>query len=453
MLINPLGFNRKFIPSIGIVSIGTILKNAGYDVSIVDSNFMKNNPNSEIEKFKPDIVGISCLSSNYSLAMKIAKFAKEKGIIVVIGGQHISLVQEEILQNNRFVDFGIVGDGEYSFLELVKRIEKGSKVYNIPGLIFRKNRKIIKNKPKLIKNLDSLPFPDYSLLNIKNLKFYPLSTSRGCPFNCIYCCIPIISERIWRARSPQNVIEEIKIAKKKYKPKYFLLIDDNFSFDIKRAKEICKLLIQKRVDIKWYCSAGIRADRFDEELGTLMKKSGCTTMVFGIESGDPEVFNRLNKGESLKDIETAIKICKKLKFSIEGFFIIGLPGSDKTSEEKSFEFAKKLNINSNWFFAIPFPKTKLYELTKGNIIKNPVDNPIGSSWNATPFLETDKFSRHEMKKIYILNNLKAGNYYISRENGIADLLISILRYDAINLPKHLLLISKRIITDIWNFHL
>lgn len=116
------------------------MKNAGYNIKLVDSNFMKINPYLIIENFKPNVVGIYCSSYNYSFAIKIAKFAKEIGSIVVVGGPHVSLIQEEILKN-QFVDFGIIGDGEYSFLKLINSLDKNQNTHNIPGLIFREDKK------------------------------------------------------------------------------------------------------------------------------------------------------------------------------------------------------------------------------------------------------------------------------------------------------------------------
>lgn len=137
------------------------------------------------------------------------------------------------------------------------------------------------------------------MLGIKKLKYYPLSTSRGCPYGCIFCCVPIITKKSWRARSPENIIKEIKQAKKKYKFRHLFIVDDNFNFDKYRSKKICKLLISEKLNINWSCISGIRADKFDEELGILMKMSGCKNITFGIESGDKKIFKTLNKGESL----------------------------------------------------------------------------------------------------------------------------------------------------------
>lgn len=448
LLINPqcsLSFYKSSIPSVGLTYIGTMLKNKKNHVKIVDSSFMRVNPYNEIENFKPDIVGIYCSTYNYLSSIKIAKFAKERGITIVAGGPHVSLVQDEILKN-KFIDFGIIGDGEFSFLKLVNSFNENTKYNKIPGLIFINKERIIKNKPKIIKNLDKLPFPDYSLLGIKKLDTYPISTSRGCIYNCIFCSVPIFTGKLWRCRSPKNVIEELKKAKKKYNFKRFIVVDDNFNFDVNRSKSICKLLISENINSEWFCLSGIRADKFDDETGHLMKLSGCKRIAFGIESGDKKIFKSLKKGETLEQIKKSVKICKKIGIHTCGFFIIGLPNSDKESELKSLNLVKELDLDSvTWSLANPFPKTKLYEMVKSKLIKTPLNSQITYSWNVEPFFENDNFSKDEIKKTYIINNLKTYNYFIYKDLINMINLILNLRYDLSNFHIHLINISKNVI--------
>lgn len=155
-------------------------------------------------------------------------------------------------------------------------------------MIYRKDNKIIVNKGlELLKNLDDLPPPNFDYFDTVKGKIdqYPLITSRGCPYSCSYCCVPKIVGKKWRVRSPKKIIEELKHAKLKYGSKRFAILDDNFTLDIKRAKEFCKHLIDEKLDMGWECQSGIRCDRVDEELFKMMKKAGCDAVTLGIESG------------------------------------------------------------------------------------------------------------------------------------------------------------------------
>lgn len=450
LLIDPNEIYKGRNIQVGLTYIGTVLKNKGYKVKIVNSS----SPFKEIIKFAPDIVGIRCDTVCYSKAIKIAKFAKENGSLVVMGGPHISLVGEKVLMDNGFLDFCIVGEGEYSLLHLIKNLERNKSFENIRGLVFRKNGKIVKNEPKLIENLDKLPFPDYSLSNAKIIKNYYLSTSRGCVYNCIFCCAPIMFTKNWRPRSPKNIINELILAKKKYKSEAFSIIDDNFSFNTERAKEICRLLISKNVNMKWHCISGIRADKFDEELAILMKNAGCESICFGIESSDPKVFSTLGKGEKLSQIKKSIKICKKIGIPVYGFFIVGLPNANFESEMKSLQFAKKMALDSALFcLASPFPRTKLYKFVSknGKIIQEATDKKISYSYYLKPFFETKTFSYREIRKAYILCNLRSGSYFLDFNNNvfnnlkqIIELFSIILIYDYGRLPNYFFDLNKRL---------
>ena len=214
----------------------------------------------------------------------------------------------------------------------------------------------------------------------------------------------------WRARSPKNVINELIQAKEKYQSKEFKILDDNFTLNMNRIKDICQLLINEKISLGWSCPNGIRVDNLDKESLRLMKESGCYSISFGIESGNEEVFDRINKGEKLADIENAVRIAKNIGLEVNGFFIIGLPGSTYEKDKESMEFAKKLKLNSAQFgILVPYPGTAVWKwINRNKNVKILMDWKKGFhiGFKPSPVFETTDYTAKEMLKAFYLANLK-----------------------------------------------
>lgn len=178
------------------------------------------------------------------------------------------------------------------------------------------------------------------------------------------CNVPTVIGRKFRTRSGENILEELRYAQEKYGSKEFKVLDDNFTLQMDRAKDICRLFIEEKLDMKWTCPNGIRADRLDEELCQLMKQAGCYAMSIGVESGDPEVFDKIKKGEKLADVERGIRLAQAAGIKVHGFFIIGLVGSTYEADKRSMEFAKRLGITASWGILVPYPGTEVWEQVK-----------------------------------------------------------------------------------------
>ena len=204
---------------------------------------------------------------------------------------------------------------------------------------------------------DKYPFPDYELFDSFNyLKTnwqtgfwaYPIMTSQGCPYQCSFCAS---RNRKWLARSAANCYEELKRAKAKYGIKYFEVLDDAFNIEKKRVIEFCGLI--KQLNLKWACTNGIRADRFDAELAKAMKEAGCCHVGFGAETIDPEILKNINKGESFNDISNAIDIAKKYFDMVSAFFIIGLPGATYEKDTATLNWAVQKGIRAHFSYFVP----------------------------------------------------------------------------------------------------
>ena len=259
------------------------------------------------------------------------------------------------------VDFVVRGEGEQTISELVGALEQGKhkRLEKIKGIGFIKNGKTIITPPRPeIQDLDSLPFPARHLLPMETyfeaVKENPIrgvirkrwaimTTSRGCPHECIFCSNHIVMGRKWRARSPEKVVEEIEQLVDTYKIEQIDFYDDNMTLKKKRVIEICDLIKERGLDIEWYVPTGVRADTLDEELLTKMKASGCRGLRIAPESGVQRVVNQvIKKNLDLKDVEKAVVLTNKVGIKLGVFFILGLIGETKEDMKETIKFAYKL---------------------------------------------------------------------------------------------------------------
>lgn len=354
-------------PNLGMLYIATVISQNGYDVRVINQEEAINNIDIEkiIKEFSPHVVGFSATSMVYWEILPYIKEIKNKfpKIKMMIGGPHIT-VQPETVMEDGFIDYGIRGEGEVAVVELLNALKNGKDISNILGISYRKDNKIHHNplRPP-IQNLDSIPMPNYDFLG--NLNYFDLDThaikkpvttiitSRGCPACCSFCTIHLSSGKksFWRGYSPDYVVNMLEILTRKYDVKEFSIQDDCFTADMERAKIICENIIRRGLHKKfvWRAGQGTRADCVDLELLKLMKKAGCYTIGFGIESGNDEILKNNGKGETTKQIAEAIINSKKAGLRTTGTFIFGLINDTKDTMEETINFAKQLPLDQACF--------------------------------------------------------------------------------------------------------
>lgn len=357
----------------GLGWLSASVKAAGYEVFVCDLNNRDiASPNdvlkSKISTYKPDVVGINIQSNTYTSVMKMFdELTSYYDGIKVVGGPQMAYEKENILFDNLNVDFALVGEAEESFIELLECLEKKRSLDSVDGLIYRQNNKIVSNKPRSpMKDLNVLPMPDYQLFGVKEILVpYRISTSRGCPYRCVFCN-PFMGGR-WRSRKLELAIEELKLAKKKYNIRSFTICEPVFNISPQRVIKFCELLIKERINLPWSCSSGLRADAINDEMLVMMKRTGCSEIKIGVETLVPEVFKNINKGESIADIRRAVEICKRNGMKISGSFIIGLPGDSYRTALQNLKLARELRFDETaWSLLIPYPGTAAYEWVKKN---------------------------------------------------------------------------------------
>ena len=357
-------------PPLGLAYIAAVLEKEGYNVKILDCQILNldiNGTKDEIKRYDPDVVGITCMTPILHGVLEVAKLAKEinGNIKIAIGGPHLSIFPEETV-SFPFVDFGIMGEGEYIFLDLIKVLEKNNKKFeDIDGLVWKNNGKVIINKRREpIFNLDKLPFPARHLLQLKKYEViimkYPMTTmvaSRGCPFHCSYC-FKDFHTRIYRTRSAKNVVDEMEECVNKFKVKEIGFYDDCWP-NKQLLKDICKEIINRGLDIAW--ESPQRVDLVNEYLLKLMHKAGCERLRFGVESGSERLLAMIKKG-NLQQIKNAFKLSKKAGIETFAFFMISYPTETYNDFLKTLDLAKKIDADWAVFGAtLPYPGTKLWE--------------------------------------------------------------------------------------------
>ncbi|HOW58342.1 MAG TPA: radical SAM protein [Candidatus Omnitrophota bacterium] len=372
LLINPSGWQKESI-NLGLSYLASSLMAHGFDVLILDLNryemsdaaFLEN-----VRQFSPRLVGISIKTATAREGGRLSRLLKEAmpEVITVAGGPHMSLCPESYMRDYPSISFGVMGEGEEAMVHLAKAICNGGKVEKLNGIVWRQNGQILLNKWMPPENLDALMFPNLDVIqgfSWKNFR-YPILSSRGCPFGCIYCCVnKLTGSRKWRYRTPENVVDELESLVRTKGITSFEIWDDNFTLDLSRAKKICQLLIDRKLNLSWYCHNGIRADRIDEELAQMMKAAGCTSLAFGVESGSPVTFAAIKKGEPLSAVINAVKLVKKAGIKAVGYFIIGLPGDTLERFVETVYFQRSLELDHYVYgMLIPYPHTELWEIVQ-----------------------------------------------------------------------------------------
>jgi radical SAM superfamily enzyme YgiQ (UPF0313 family) len=325
-------YSKLHMPLLGPVYLGTILKNKGHEVEVYNEDICVP----DYATLKADLIGISILTPTAKRGYEIAKrFPKEK---VIMGGVHASLLPNEALEYARQV---IVGEAEDVIIDIVEGRRRESVVQG-----------------RAVENLDALPNPDFSLIKGYRLNrlIIPISTSRGCPFDCSFCSVTKMFGREYRFRSAENIIKEMKSRN----TKQFFICDDNFAAHPRRTRDLLNLMLKNKIR-HWVCQ--VRADvAKDNELINLMSRAGCSVVCVGFESVNPRTLVAFRKRQTVEEIVTAIRSFHEKKIKIHGMFVLGGEDDDKNTVWETLKFAVKQKIDTMQMTILtPFPGTKVYE--------------------------------------------------------------------------------------------
>lgn len=385
LLINPRSMSDETFPEkepkyvrpvvwlpYGLLYIASVLENAGHEVLIQDRNTDLRNIKDLLNKFWPDMIGISALTGPCLLdALDVSQSVKTYNphIHVVWGGVHPTLLPLQTL-NEWSVDFVVHGEGEYTLLDLVNTIEHNASIKKVKGISYKKHGKIHHTSSRrFIKNLDKLPLPAWHLLDmsryinrdIRGRRWITMNTSRGCPYRCAFCYNEVFNKRLWRGLSAGKVIEQINYLQSEYGASHVNFLEDNFTINKKRLMQICDALIKERTDLEWECES--RIGSLDRGLLLKMKRAGCMRIGFGVESGSPRILQLLMKGITVTQTIQTFNLCKEVGIYTDAYVMCGLPTETIDEFNMTLKLLRKLTYqHCDMMVYRPYPGTKLYDL-------------------------------------------------------------------------------------------
>jgi radical SAM superfamily enzyme YgiQ (UPF0313 family) len=360
---------------LGLLYIISSCRTAGREVELLDGGLFSKRPEFLKALFSRefDVLGLSAMTHNIEEALVIARLARieRPSARVVIGGAHASTVPEKVAEACPECDV-MAGEGERSFPLYLDAVEGGAGFETVPGLYRYRDGRSEGTAPRAIENLDSLPFPAYDLVDFARytvgvhglfFKRKPLTsmvTSRGCPFKCSFCAKTALTGFTWRARSAENVLDEIELLTKRFGIREIHFEDDNMALEPRRLEAICEGMLKRGIDIAWKCPHGIYAPHLDAGMFALMRRSGCYSLSFGVESGNDELLRRAGKATTTGQIAKSIEAAHRAGIQCVGFFIFGLEGETAETVRQTIDFAKSLPLDAAQFnLCIPFEGTPI----------------------------------------------------------------------------------------------
>jgi len=355
----PHVFTNFRLPRLGVLLLGTILKKHGHDVKVY-ADVVR--PPSMDELLDADLVGISTIESTTPRCYEFAEALRERGVPVVLGGTGATFLTEEALDHS---DYVFRGEAETSIVALVDAMISGKGLGEVPGLSFRSGGSVIHNDPaEPIQNLDDLPDPDFGLLvgesrKVWSLSIKPVQTSRGCPHNCFYCSVTKMFGRKMRYQSIERVLDGLE--RMELKKTHVFFYDDHFAASKRRLRELMEGIIARGIRFDW--SAQVRIDvAHDEELVTLMYRAGCRLVYAGIESVNPETLKAFRKGQTVDEIEEAIRVFRRNGIALHGMFMFGADTDTIESIRATARFARERSIGTAQFMILtPVPESPFFE--------------------------------------------------------------------------------------------
>jgi len=347
-------------PPLGILYIATSLRDEGVEIAVLDQaaeGYSIEQTVKWVEKQDPDMLGFSALASSGKTAARIAQKVKERNpdIITVFGNYYATFNDKRILTTYPQVDIIVRGEGEETTKELVKAIEKKRSLKKVQGITFRQKDKIVVTPDRpLIKDIDALPIPDRTLLNVEYhstligaigapKKFTTLLSSRGCPYHCRFCGCQKIVHGTWRPRSIEKTFEELQLLLSEgYRQ--FLFVDDSFTINQKRVIKLCEKIVKEKLDIEWICEG--RVNHASYAMIRSMVKAGCKIIYFGIESANQRILDYYQKQITPQQSRTAVKTARKAGMDIiVGSFIVGAPTETRQEIENTLKFAQEIPLD------------------------------------------------------------------------------------------------------------
>jgi anaerobic magnesium-protoporphyrin IX monomethyl ester cyclase len=370
-------------PPLGLAYLGSAVRTLGSQCEIIDMEMEGLSVSDLLVRIKqnnPDLVGITATSPVFRNASFIASAIKDQHpkLPIGIGGVHSTVVGRQVLEECEHFDFQVVGEGEFSLQEIIKSLENGTgDLKDIDGVFYRSDGKIIENPRRpLVTNLDNIPIPSRDLLRTEfyhhtvpgkaNAPYANIFTSRGCPFQCVFCSQHTMYGRQVRFHSIPRVIEELKQIVLDLGVKHVIFMDETLTLNRAHLFGICKAIKEAELEFTW--EGWTHASTITEEILHTMKEAGLIRLSFGIESGDPQILKEIKKGVTLEQIRTAYKLTTAAGIETRGSAMLGHPNETVRTAWNTVKFCRSIKECKQVFLNIvcPYPGTELYDIAVNN---------------------------------------------------------------------------------------
>lgn len=404
----------------------SILEEKGFETDFIDMKAeeisVDNIIDQVVEKgFNTVFVQVEtpCVRMSKELAEKIKKRAEN--IDIVFFGQHPSVSPETFLYEGSPIDFCIRGEPEAVVGELKEKMKLNKGFEDLEGVSYFSDGNVKLTKTVKVENLDGLPFPKHSLflndsygdvlplgVNHRKTKFGYILSSRGCPFDCVYCSptLRVTYGKRMRSRSAESVVDEIEMLVEKG-VNVICFKDDMFTFSEKHVESICDEIIERGVDVNWFVQT--RPDCISEKVFHKMREAGCKTVSFGVESGSPRILDLLKKGDEKEDVREAFRLAKQAGLNTVGYFMLGNPTENLEEMKKTLRFAKELKPDMiQVAFFTPYPGSEAYEEYRSSIGKDFGEYHHYNKITYNPSDVDDKTLMKFQKRFYISYFLSVG---------------------------------------------
>src|SRR3989338_223228 len=369
-----------FTLPLGMAYLIAVLRKANHKVEVLDINgfrYDRSEVENKIRELNYDMVCTGGVITLYKylkfLTPVLKKYHPDKPIVI---GGNISNEIPHLLFKYTSSDILMIGEAEVTVCELADALEKSIALKKVDGLAYKENGNIIYTSPrKIIENIDNIPFPEWDLFPFEtyikntqeveqNRRMMPMIITRGCPFLCKFCYHSFMGEKA-RFRSADNIVAEMKHLKEKYNINGIMFFDDLFLLNRKIVGEMCDKMIEQKLNLKWHCLT--RLEYLYEDLILKMKKAGCFSISYGLESGSQTLLDNMKKGIDLQKAKEIYKKIKGLGLKSGGTFMLGYPGENMKTIRETVDFCKEIGLPANFFFATAFPGTPLWEEWKNKI--------------------------------------------------------------------------------------
>ncbi|MFX0203538.1 MAG: B12-binding domain-containing radical SAM protein [Candidatus Hodarchaeota archaeon] len=372
--------NRYMVnPPYSLIQIASVIREKSQEVQVIDAN-CENLSYSEVQKKikenKPHIVVFRFTPKTINADMETAKITKSLYPNALTIGICWTLKRfaEKIIIDNKDLDVYLSGEyGTYEkiFLNLIEAMNKRLPLDTVKGIVFRRDGNAVSTGPCTTDYPYEVPIPAYDLLpplskyyispkHSRHSPFTIMYTSMGCPYSCIFC---VMRQTKWRKRSVESIRKEITYLKNEHGLKCVFFMDELFTMDRQRTVDLCKAFIENKIDLTWYTST--RINMVDEDLLEIMRRAGCRSISFGIESGSQKILDYAKKDVKVEQAMEAVKMVKDAGIGVHLSFIIGLPGENWKTFKKTLDFVKKtLPSMAQFNVAVPYPGTPLYDLAR-----------------------------------------------------------------------------------------